>query len=179
MTAVDPCQEMLSLLQQKKSQGKIRTVCSKMEDYSGNEEFDVALCVFTVLLYLLDEESLKKALYAAHASLKFEGILLIDIPSEAIFQGYSRSDHLIERSVSVTNQAGNIFNYREELKVKRENGEVSRYQDEFLIRYWPKKQVLEALKDRGFFLEEDLSNYFSGTGSNYYIMKKAQSGKGR
>jgi len=30
-----------------------------MENFSSNETFDVALCVFTVLTYLLNEESLK------------------------------------------------------------------------------------------------------------------------
>jgi len=62
---------------------------------------------------------------AAHASLRFGGILLIDIPSERIFKGYSRSDHLIKRSVSITNLAGNIFNYKEDLKVK---SKMARYQ---------------------------------------------------
>jgi len=174
VTAVDPCQEMLSRLKEKNPRGELRTVCSKMENFSSNEKFDVALCVFTVVIYLLNEESLKRSLMAAHASLRFGGILLIDIPSERIFKGYSRSDHLIKRSVSITNQAGNIFNYREDLMVKRKNGQVSECRDEFLIRYWPNKQVLEALKDTGFVLEEDLSDNFSSTGSNYYIMKKAE-----
>ncbi|NLA95511.1 MAG: class I SAM-dependent methyltransferase [Clostridiaceae bacterium] len=61
VTAVDPCREMLCLLEKIKLAGmKLRTVCSKMEDFKGNN-FDFALCVFTVLLYLLDEESLKRA----------------------------------------------------------------------------------------------------------------------
>jgi SAM-dependent methyltransferase len=176
VTAVDPCQEMLNQLQQKIQQGKIRAVCSRMEDFRSKREFDVALCVFTVLLYLLDEDSLRRAFESAHASLKLGGILIIDIPYKAIFRGYSRRDPMIERTVSVIKQADNIFNYRENLVVKRENGEASEYQDEFLIRYWPQEQVMETLKDRGFVQEKDLSDNFSGTGSNYYIMKKAEQG---
>jgi len=176
VTAVEPCLEMLSQLKQKKRQAALRTVCSKMEDFVSDERFDVALCVFTVLLYLLDEESLTKALTAAHASLKSGGILLIDIPSKAIFQGYSRCDHLIERSVSVVNQTGDIFIYQEDLKVKQLNGDEVKYSDTFQIRYWPTEKVTEVLAESGFVLEADLSGYFSGAGSHYYIMKKAEIG---
>ncbi len=176
VTAVDPCQEMLRQLQQKRTQGNIYSVCRKMDEFSSKEQFDVALCVFTVLLYLLDEESLRKSFASAHASLKLGGILIIDIPSKMIFNGYSRCDHLLERSVSVTRHAGNIFNYKEYLRVNSENGTTSKYQDDFQIRYWPKKQVMKLLKDSGFLLEKDLSDSFSGTGSHYYIMKKAEQG---
>lgn len=172
VTAVDPCQAMLDQLQNKDLKHKIRTVCSKMEDYRSRGEFDVALCIFTVLLYLLNEESLKKALEAAHASLKPGGILLIDIPSEAIFSGILHRDEAIDRSVSVVKQEGNIYNYREELKIKHADGNVSQYNDNFQIRYWPPKQIKEVLKDVGFVCEEDLTNIFDGTGSNYYVVKK-------
>jgi SAM-dependent methyltransferase len=174
ITAVDPCQEMLNQLRQKEPRGAVQTVCSKMEDFSSVEEFDVALCVFTVILYLLDKQSLQRALATAYASLKFGGILLIDIPSKAIFHGYSSRDHLTERSVSVVNKTGDIFNYTENLRIKCNNGKVSNYQDEFLIRYWPPKLIIALMENQGFILEEDLSSYFSGTGSNYYIMKKAE-----
>jgi 2-polyprenyl-3-methyl-5-hydroxy-6-metoxy-1,4-benzoquinol methylase len=172
VVAVDPCAEMLNQLEQKKQRGEIHAVCSKMEDFASNEQFDVALCVFTVLLYLLDDETLTKALTAAHSSLKSGGILLLDIPSKAIFHGHSTNDHLIERSVSVTNQAGNIFNYREELTVKNPNGEGAKYEDTFLIRYWPHECVTKILQEVGFALDTDLSDRFSAAGSHYHILRK-------
>jgi len=134
----------------------------------------MALCVFTVLLYLLDEDSLNKALIAAHTSLKPGGFLLIDIPSRAIFSSYSRDDDLIERSVSVINQIGNIYSYQEDMKVKLQDGRESRYQDTFSIRYWPPELVMVALQEVGFVLEADISHRFSGSGSHYFIMKKAE-----
>jgi len=36
--------------------------------------------------------------------------------------------------------------------------------------------VIRVLQDTGFSLSEDLSALFSGTGSNYYILKKAEQG---
>ena len=96
VTAVEPCPEMLKQLKLKSGTDSIRCVCSKMEDFTGDGKFDVALCVFTVLVYLLDEESLKKSLRAAHNSLKPGGILFIDIPSEFLFEGYSQNNDLVE-----------------------------------------------------------------------------------
>ena len=146
-----------------------------MQDFEESN-FDFALCVFTVLLYLLDEESLKKAIWAAHSALKLNGLLLIDIPSKMIFQNYSRKNDLIERFVSVIAENGNIYRYQEKLKVRGTSGDESIYSDEFKIRYWLSEYVSKILATTGFVLEDDLSNDFSGTGSHYWIMKKAEQG---
>lgn len=134
VTAVDVCSEMLYQLEQKKANGmKLQTVCSKMEDFKGNG-FDFALCVFTVLLYLLDEESLNNSLLAAHRALNNDGMLLIDIPSKVLFKSYSRKDDSLERIVSVTQSDDNIYDYREMLKLKGSSGDESTYSDAFKIR---------------------------------------------
>ncbi|MBC8236555.1 class I SAM-dependent methyltransferase [bacterium] len=174
VAAVDPCREMLCQLEKKRREGmKLRTVCSKMQDFKENN-FDFALCVFTVLLYMLDEETLKKALSAAHGALNSGGMLLIDIPSRMIFQSYSRKDDLLERFVSVTEKNKDIYHYQEKLKVREPSGNESTYLDEFKIRYWPSEYVSDILATIGFTLEADLTDHFSGTGSHYWIMKKAE-----
>jgi len=174
VVAVEPCIEMLSQLKKKDRNDKISTICSKMEDFQGYEEFDFAICVFTVLLYLLDEESLKKSILSAYTCLKSGGSLLVDIPYKGIFSGYSSRDNTIERSVSVTSKEGDIFNYHESIKIKSNNGITCIYNEEFLIRYWNDEKVLAVLNEIGFVLEDDLSSCFSGAGSSYYIMRKAE-----
>ena len=176
VTAVEPCLEMLNQLKTKDSQNSVKRACSRMEDFKTEERFDVALCVFTVILYLLDEESLKKALLSAHEILKPNGRLLIDIPSRTIFRNYSTKDDLIERRVSVITDNNDIYCYQEELKVKGPNGNESEYSDEFSIRYWPSEHVQNTLAATGFILEVDMTDHFSGSGSLYWIMKKAESG---
>lgn len=173
VVAVDPCEEMLAQLKQKQVNEQIHTICSKMENFTTKEKFDVALCVFTVLLYLLDEKSLLKALSAAYESLILGGILLIDIPSESVFYGHSHKGDALERSVSVTEQGESIYKYNELIKVENGDGTKQCYKDDFTIRYWSKEIVLTNLIGVGFTLEEDLSEVFAGAGSNYYIMKKA------
>lgn len=176
VTAVDPCYEMLCQLEQKKRKGmKLRTICSKMQDFK-ERNFDFALCVFTVLLYLLDEKSLKKAISVAYGALKPNGLLLIDIPSKMIFQNFSKMDDLIKRFVSVIKEDGDIYRYQEELKVRGANGNYSTYSDDFKIRYWPSDYVRHILAITGFNLEDDLSDDFSCFGSSYLLMKKTEKG---
>lgn len=183
VTAVEPCVEMLDQLKLKDSLASVRRVCSTMEEFGPEErfDFDVALCVFTLLSYFLDEESLERALSVAYAVLKPDGKLLVDIPSRAIFQSYSASDNLIERSVSVIPENGNTYRYREDLKVKGPNGRESEYSDEFNIRYWPPEYIHETLMAIGFIREAGLTEHLSVAGSDYWIMKKGErtrSGRG-
>jgi len=171
LTAVDPCWEMLDQMQKKARQGKIKdkltVVCSRMENFACKPIFDLALCVFTVICYLLDKERLKKALAAAHASLKPGGVLIIDIPSKEIFCDVRCSSDSIKRSVSVTESASeNIFIYREELKVKRGKNWKA-YQDEFKIRYWHEAELSALLEDIGFTSGENLP-VCNSFGANYY-----------
>ncbi len=172
VTAIEPCEEMLSQLKAKYQKGKLHCICSKMQDYEGHAKFDIALCVFTVILYLLDEDDLRKAFRAAYNSLKPNGMLLIDIPTKSIFQSYSSKDYQIKRTVSVIEQSKNIFTYTENLQVRNSNGTESTYSDKFYIRYWPPETVSKALMDAGFVYAEDLSGQFLGAGSQYWLMKK-------
>jgi 2-polyprenyl-3-methyl-5-hydroxy-6-metoxy-1,4-benzoquinol methylase len=172
VTAVEPCQEMLTQLRAKDQHQSIKSFCARMEDFRDETKFDMALCVFTVILYLIDEDSLKKSLAAAYESLRPDGMLLLDIPSEALFTGYSRCGPFFARVVTVTPHSGSIYTYREELVITSDDGEETRYEDQFQIRYWPRQQVIELLKELGFVDGEDLTPHFSGAGSSYYKFRK-------
>lgn len=172
VTAIEPCQEMLFQLKSKDPDATITPVCTKMEDYCGNDEFDLALCVFTVILYLLDQQTLKKALHSAYGAIRPGGMLFLDIPSESIFRGYSRQSPFLDRTVTVTHQDGSIYHYQEVVNIKRNDQEQTRYVDEFPIRHWSVSQVSDVLKELGFVRHKDLTNHFFGTGSNYYIYQK-------
>lgn len=172
VTAVEPCQEMLAQLQRKDKQNSIRSVCARMEDFRDEGKFDMALCVFTVILYLLDEDALEKSFTAAYKALRPDGIILLDIPSEAIFSCYSRREQGFDRKVSVTPCNGSIYTYKEELVVTGNDGEIVRYADEFQIRHWPQHHILKLLQKIGFVEQDDLTCHFSGAGSSYYKFKK-------
>lgn len=176
VTAVEPCREMLDQLKAKQGGAGLNRVCSTMGGFPADRdgEFDLALCVFTVLLYLLDEEALKKSLEAAWRVLKAGGLMLIDIPTRELFQGYSRSDELMSRSVTIDSEGGGLFSYHEEVELRGPDGEAVSYEDRFQIRYWPPARVTGVLREVGFVVEKDLSREFCGAGAQYYLLRKAQ-----
>ena len=174
ITAVEPCQEMIDQLKLKDFNNKVESVCKKMEDFETTIEYDAALCVFTVIIYLLDEDSFKKSMSAAYNALRQGGILLLDIPMESVFRSYERKDNEFYRSVDVIpiQSNNNLFIYKEILKLFKDNGYHRHFEDEFIIRFWPSQQVIDLLMGVGFVLSKNLSNQFSGTGSNYYAFQK-------
>ena len=177
VTAVEPCLEMLHELERKKHDAVVHAVHTRMEDFGSDQGFQIALCVFTVVLYLLDEKSLTRSLAAAHGSLEHDGLLLIDVPSRVLFQGFSVRDQMLDRTVSVRRQAGDIFTYREEITLKGQNdSESTTYRDEFPIRYWPPERIIAGLQEVGFVIDADVTDRFSGAGSDYYIMRKTEGG---
>jgi len=84
--AVDPSSEMLDQLSSKDRSSSVNVFNGKMQDFQSDIQFDMAICVFTVLIYVLDEESLEESIKVAADLLKSGGLLLIDIPSKAIFK---------------------------------------------------------------------------------------------
>jgi len=52
VTSVEPCREMTQELQRKAKEEnvKIETIIQGMQDFDGKKKFDMAICVFTVLL---------------------------------------------------------------------------------------------------------------------------------
>lgn len=173
VTAVEPCREMLEQLAMKDTNGQITAICSKIEDLEEEGSYDLALCVFTVISYLLDDQALERSLAAIFNALKPGGRLIIDIPSSVLFRGYSKKEDTFGREVTVSPIADNIYTYKEELMVKSENGDIAHYEDEFHIRHWSEEHVIQALVVTGFEKVENLSAGFAGTGSSYYEFQKA------
>lgn len=174
MTAIEPSKEMLGQLKKKDSQDSVKTIVSTMQDFKGNGDQDLALCVFTVLLYLVDENALRDALTSAHDSLKNNALFLIDIPSKSLFHGYTFNDETISRYVDIQNIDEDIYEYTENLTVSSANDSNIEYSDTFQIKYWPKETVFNLLEKLGFMLVKDLSAEFAGTGSQYFIFKKTK-----
>ncbi len=170
--AVEPSRDMLRQLEKKIHHTSIKTVESTMQDFKGRQDNDLALCVFTVLLYLLNEKSLKDALASVYDSLKHDALFLIDIPSSLLFHSYSFNDEKISRSVDIKKVANDIYEYKENVTVTTLNDENIDYSDSFQIKYWEKEKVFTILKELGFVLFSDISEEFSITGSRYFVFKK-------
>ena len=174
VVAVEPCQKMFDQLQGKPGGQAIPGFIGKIEDFQADSTFDMAICVFTVLLYLLDETSLKSSFKAAYDSLRPGGVMLVDIPSRGIFNSFQRDSGMVQREVTVTSGRDDLFLY-EEKSTLTHDGRMTLYTDRFDIRYWDTDKVLQVLSETGFSVKNDLSSVFMGSGSRYFLMEKQPS----
>lgn len=177
VTAVEPSAAMLRQLEAKCRASKsshvypVRTVRAKMQDPLPSGKHDLALCVFTVVLYLTDAESLASAMRTARRALRPGGLLLLDIPSSDLFQSYTRVTERMHRQVIVRGKGAGLFDYEESLHVCLPDGEWIDYEDRFPIRCWQPEAVLDAAAKAGLAHLEDVSSSFVGSGSSYHLFQ--------
>jgi len=171
VTAVEPCEEMVLELKKKDINNKIKCHILRMADLEITEQFDFATCVFTVLIYLLDEDALNKSIKAAYNSLRPDGYFLVDIPTIHVFSHMNISNKHLSRSIRVEHKKDDVYQFSEATQIKVD-GETVEINDTFPIRYWPREVVCSMLKDVGFVSFKDVSDLFKGTGSNYLLLRK-------
>ena len=86
VTAVEPSAPMLQQLIRAADDLNVTCVEARMQDFRSDQRFDLAMCVFTVVIYLLDEEALFQAFTSARNCLGPGGRFLLDVPSPAVFR---------------------------------------------------------------------------------------------
>lgn len=182
VTAVDPSRAMLAQLARNAARFAdddspelhIERVATRVEAYDGRREHDLALCVFTVLGYLLDEEALTGAARSMAAAVRPSGLLMIDVPGREVFEGFDIEGEDVIRCVEIEpeDEGADVFRYRERAALR--SGDVQEaYEDTFMVRYWPREGVVAALEAQGFGVEEDLSAAFAPWGADYLILRRA------
>jgi len=132
---------------------------------------DMAVCVFTVLIYITSKEEMVKSIQNVAAHLKPGGLFFFDIASQQVFQGGIVTKANFRREIEITRTEGNIYTYKEECNGMFNNESFS-YTDEFPIRCWSKQELISILTDFGF--EDTNENFyeFAGTGSEYKLFRK-------
>jgi len=172
VTAVEPSGPMLEQLR-KAAQGlDITCVQSTMQDFQSGMRFDLAICVFTVVIYLLEEIQLREALRRASDCLVPGGKLLLDVPSLAVFGSHRSHTRRVSREVAIEPIGADLHDYQECIKVLSEAGEEKIFSDRFTIRSWRPNEVLHAAQLCDLQLTKDLSQRFSGTGSRYFLLAR-------
>jgi SAM-dependent methyltransferase len=175
VTAVDPSAAMLERLAENAAEAGVLIECvvDTVEAYRAADEHDFALCVFTVLGYLLDESALAAAARSMAGALRPGGLLLIDVPGRTVFEGFDIETDDVIRCVEIDEDegGGGLFHYREHTAVQV-GGTAERYEDTFLVRHWPRDTVVAALEDAGFVVEEDLSRSFVQWGADYLLLRR-------
>lgn len=166
VTAVEPSGGMLERLRAQDPESKIATRQCRIQDFTPTGDFDLALSLFTVLLYLIDRDSLENSLRIAYGSLRPGGKLLLDIPMQVAFNSRIKTTTRMQRRVTVLALGNGLYNYIEDTVFDGRN-----FHDAFPIRHWPQAEVLEVLQGLGF--EDPIpQRQIQGTGSNYFVFKK-------
>jgi len=185
VTAVEPSGPMCDQIRQKTGalDERLRNNLTIIQESIQNtdrlrqESFDIALCVFTVISYILNEEELNGSVKKIANSLKRNGLLLLDVPQRPLFRNGTLNGPLVRRQFTVTSEdeANNLYHYQEKCSGTM-NGENFEYSDSFPLRKWQDDEILEICRNNGLVqseLQNDiLSNRFVRMGANYYLLKK-------
>ena len=173
VTAVEPSGPMLERLRITDTDNSVDCVNSDIQSYRGDTGFDFAICVFTVVIYLLDRESLQAALGAAWRALSPGGGLLLDVPGPGVFCSHSFANERMARTVAIDPVNEEVCEYSEHIVVRAPNGDRV-FEDHFKIRCWSAQDVLAGAEAAGFHLLADLSDTFAGSGSSYLLFQRAE-----
>jgi len=184
ITAVEPSQPMCEQIQIKaetmdETLRKNLKIIQKPMQHTNIQVnyFDIALCVFTVIAYIVKEESLRQAIQNIADSLKQNGLLLLDIPQRRIFESMTIQKGRLSRQIEITqiNETNTLYDYKECCHGEM-NGEHFEYSDSFQIRQWSDKEVIKICRDNGLveaeIQAEVLNGKFCNTGAEYYLFKK-------
>ena len=170
VTAVDPSSKMLEALKRKDGALHVKTVNSEMQNFVANDPYDMALCVFTVIAYFAEREDLIRALSSAYESLKPGGFLLIDVPRRSLFQSQSPYHGELNRTVQINPIDEFCYDYSEEIELLGDGKQ--KYSDRFIIRYWPKDDIVNVLKNLGFTELTRFENLLSDVMPDYLLFQK-------
>jgi SAM-dependent methyltransferase len=149
------------------------TDINQLED----QHCDLALTVFTVLSYILDEDGLLELFQNINRHLKPGASFLFDLASPAAF---SQNNHRYNGNglngvvnVQFINTGGPIANYSEEVLVNLpdEFPLISKVTEFFQIRCWTLNEITSLLAKSGFGFTRHIPGY-SGMGAEYYVCKK-------
>jgi SAM-dependent methyltransferase len=169
VTAVEPCVEMLEVLRSKARAVEVDVAefCGAIADYEPRRDHDIGLCVFTVVSYIVDEETLIRSCGVMADSLKPGGCLIFDVPSIRAFAGGRQKTAEMDRLWTVTSHADGLYTYEENSVDLRTQPQV-RYQDVFQIRHWPKDVIVGMMEQRGLVVERTVRM----PGSEYLFFRK-------
>jgi len=187
VTAVEPSRAMCEQITRKikdidrNLEPNLRIIQTNIQDENielPHDSFDLALCVFTVIPYILEEDDLERAIENITTSLRQNGLFLMDLPQQALFTPNIRYNYgAIKRQVEITNVKGDgLYRYTEHCTGVM-NGEPFEYSvTPFLIRQWPDKTVIDVCERNGLVRRQlrnmRLETKFAYTGSVYYLFEK-------
>jgi SAM-dependent methyltransferase len=177
VVGVDVNSGMLSALNAKAQRFNLSIPTFTDINHLEDQDCDLALTVFTVLSYILDEDGLLELFQNINRHLKPGASFLFDLASPAAF---SQTNNTYQGNglngvvnVQFINPGGPIANYSEEVVVNRPDEFVNNHTvtEFFQIRCWTLNEITSLLAKSGFGFTRHIPGY-AGMGAEYYVCKK-------
>lgn len=173
--AVEKSKGMIEVMTQKSLVENIQFPmhhCSIAEYQNG--KVDLAMAVFTVLIYITEENELHQSLQNISEHLNPGGFFFFDLANEILFDEHMYSPVVkgsFSRNVTVRKNSEPLYTYDETCSGVY-NGEAFSYRDTFPIRQWTFSEVEPILEKCGLVRVDRHFNEFRNTGSTYHLYQK-------
>lgn len=175
VTGIDVSEAMIAIARKKvQREGLDVTFCiSAMEDLELDQRFDVVICMFNAINYVVSDEALKRALVNIHRHLAPGGLFLFDFRNgitslrtyspvriKRVEDGQRRLLRISETKLDAMEQ---LFHTTYTCFVFEGEQLVKQFRDEHIVRFLFPREVRHYLKEAGFrvlwmcrFLELDM-----------------------
>ena len=162
-----------------------QSICKPLSD-SG---FDLGLCVFTVLNYLVEEEDIRRFATVAASAIRPDGNLLVSFvadmaPMIAHFNGKPKSGKSPNggcsavRNIRINPPQETRYEYDEKSALTKD-GKTFSYSDNFRLREWSREQIVATIEAAGFRKENELTDKLPGSGEVYLLFSRNSSAQNR
>ena len=139
--------------------------------FNFDTKADLAVCVFTVLIYITTKEEMVQTIKNIAKHLKSNGLFFFDISSITASHSGVFKNNYFTRKIVISHVADSLYNYNEEC-FGVFNNEPFRYCDVFPLRQWTEGELNEILSDCGFENTNKSFPEFNGTGATYKLFRK-------
>lgn len=190
VTAIDLSEDMLEIARRKCS---CRVIQGDIRDFSIDEKFDAAICMFAVLGYITDNRELKKTLVNIRAHLKPGGLFIFDVwnglavlrmlPEERVKEIEDGDIEITRVAVPTLRSFHHIteVDYKLNIKRKRDN-KVHEVTEKHVVRFFFPQEIVHFLENAGFEVEKicpfmDAVGELDENAWNMTVVAKAKGGK--
>ena len=179
VTAVDSSSEMLGELRRKAQTQQLNINTYSELPNNISENFDMAIAIFTVLAYIIEQSELETVFQNIYNSLKPGGFFMFDLEKRDGYYRIWRDNNGIVSNkqnddfndcVTVNFQDNDsiLCNYHEEVRGTL-NGEEFDYTESFVIKFWGINEILKIAEQIGFTKTDEFQ---VGYTADYFILKK-------
>lgn len=162
LTAIDASLPMLRKAEEKQNalHTRIRFYQKNLQDFQLKRKFDVVVCMFSVIDYLIKDKDIAKALKNIRGHMKKDSLFIFDFwNQEAVERFYtpkkrkafSFNDKVIERSsrTRILPQK-RLCEVNYTCRLKEKGDFLKGFRERHVVRYFSKEEISEILQGNGF-----------------------------